>query len=166
MNASELKLPITFVSKSDVNRVLRELEALSDFFISAAARKAGSSIKPPRITYLLEQLARDNQYNLLEESHRRELKSKLEQILKTAPLIHISFAAEPTPPIIDAILSWLRSNIHSQLLLQIGLQPTIAAGCVLRTPNKIFDMSLRSYLESQENYLAELIQGVASGKQR
>ena len=160
----ELKLPTSLVSQTDTNRVLRELVALNDFFIGAAARKPGSNVKPPRITFLLEQLARDNKYNLLEESHRTDLKTRLEQVLKAAPLLHISFAAEPTPRVIDEILGWLRANVHSQTLLTVGLQPTIAAGCVLRTPNKIFDMSLRSYLESQEDFLAQLIQGAVSGK--
>ena len=162
----ELKLPTTLISQTDVNRVGRELDGLNDFFISSATRKAGTVVKPPRITYLLEQLARDNKYNLLEQSHRRDLELKLDQITKSAPTIHISFAAEPAPRIIDVLLSWLRSNIHPQVLLQVGLQPTIAAGCVLRTPNKIFDMSLRSRVEEQESYLAELIEGAANGKRR
>lgn len=159
-----LRIPTTLTSQTDINRLLRELDGLNDFFINAAGRRPGTPIRPPRITYLLEQLARDNKLNLLEETHRRMLKSELEQISKTSPLLHISFASEPSPQIIDEILGWLRANIHPQTLLQIGLQPTIAAGCVLRTPNQIFDMSLRSHLQNQEDYLAQLIQGATSGK--
>lgn len=159
-----LRIPTTLVSQSDINRLIRELDGLNDFFISAAARKAGSPVKPPRITFLLEQLARDNKFNLLEESQRLNFKTELEQILKSAPLLHISFAAEPSPKVIDIILGWLRTNVHPLILLQVGLQPTIAAGCVVRTQNHIFDMSLRSYLQQQEGYLVELIQGAISGK--
>jgi F0F1-type ATP synthase delta subunit len=164
MRSDEFKLPTTVVSQGDINRVARELDALTDFFISAAARQAGTAVKPPRITYLLEQLARDNEYNLLEEVHRVDLKANLGQVLRAAPVLHISFAAEPTPRIIDAIISWLRQNIHPHTLLQVGLQPSIAAGCVLRTPNKLFDMSLRANLDNQENYLVQLIQGAVGGK--
>ncbi|HZP55818.1 MAG TPA: hypothetical protein VFB03_03560 [Candidatus Saccharimonadales bacterium] len=164
MNEDVFKLPTSIVGKSDINRILRELDGLDDFFMSAAARKSGESIKAPRTTYMLDQLARDNGYNLMQTDQRTAIKTKLIEISRTAPSLHISFAVEPTPRIIDVILSWMRGNIHPQLMLQIGLQPTIAAGCVLRSPNKIFDLSLRTYLENQENYMVELIQGAVGGK--
>jgi F0F1-type ATP synthase delta subunit len=164
MNQTPLKLPTAVVGQTDLNRVLREIGALDDFFLSAAARTAGTSITPPRITYMLQQLARENQANLMEAGHREALKRSLNETLKAAPVLHISFATEPPPRITDSILSWLRSNVHPHALLVIGLQPTIAAGCVLRTNNKIFDMSLRSHLHKQEDYMVRLIQGAVSAR--
>ena len=160
----ELNLATTVVSQTDINRILRELGALDDFFLSAAARTAGTPVKPPRITFMLEQVARDNKFNLLERPDRNELKTRLQTVLKRAPVLHVSFAAEPSPRVTDAILSWLRSNIHPYSLLVVGLQPTIAAGCVLRTGNQIFDMSLRTHLQKQESYLVKLIEGAVSGR--
>ena len=118
---------------------------------------------PPRLTRLLEALAKENKCNLLDQPQRRKLTQQLNQILKQAPLLHISFASDPAPRVLERILVWLRANIHSQTLLQVGLQPTIAAGCTLRTPNKVFDMSLRSQLNGQEPYLVKLIAGAAHG---
>jgi F0F1-type ATP synthase delta subunit len=74
-----------------------------------------------------------------------------------------SFAAEPSARSFEPVLTWLRTNIHPQAMVQIGLQPAIAAGCVLRTPNRVFDMSLRSGLKKQEPYLARLIKGAVDG---
>jgi F0F1-type ATP synthase delta subunit len=108
-------------------------------------------------------LARSNKFNLLDKNQRGELNNKLDQVLKSAPLLHISFAIEPSPQVMERILVWLRINIHPQTLVQVGLQPTIAAGCVLRTPNKIFDLSLRTRLKQQEPYLVTLIAGAAHG---
>lgn len=162
----ELKLPTSIVGQTDINRLLRELAALDDFFLAAAARAAGTPVKPPRITFMLEQAARDNKFNLLEEASRDELKTKLQAVLKSAPVLHISFAAEPSPRTTDSILSWLRTNIHPQALVVIGLQPTIAAGCVLRSGNQIFDMSLRTRLQQQESYLVKLIEGAVSSGRR
>ena len=162
----ELKLPLSVVSSVDINRLRRELDALDDFFLSAAARAAGTPVKPPRVTFILEQLTRDNKLNLFETIHRETLKTSLEAINKNSPVLHISFATEPSPRVIDSVLGWLRSNIHPQTLLVIGLQPTIAAGCVLRTPNKIFDMSLRTHLQKQEGYLVKLIEGAVSASRR
>jgi F0F1-type ATP synthase delta subunit len=68
------------------------------------------------------------------------------------------------PKALEKILLWLRQNVHPQVLLQVGLQPAIAAGCVLRTTNKIFDMSLKAHLSQQTDYLKQLISGAADGR--
>jgi F0F1-type ATP synthase delta subunit len=158
-----ITLPINIVGSSDISALLRELNSLNDFFVSAEARKSGTPIQPPRVTRTLDSLARENQYNLLDGAHRAEIVTHLTAIRQKAPKIHISFASEPSPKALERLLAWFRASIHPQLLLQVGLQPNIAAGCVLRTPNKFFDMSLRAYLEKQEDYLLELTKGAVNG---
>lgn len=159
----ELKLPLSVISQVDVARLLRELNGLNDFFVGAAKRKPGASMQPSRSSRALEQLATDNGLNLFQDKDRAVLSVRLNEVLGKAPLMHISFAAEPSPRALESILAWLRQNIHPHALLQVGLQPTIAAGCVLRTANKVFDMSMRNHLKKQEPYLVQLIQGAASG---
>jgi len=159
----ELKLPLAVVSQVDIARLIRELNSLEDFFTSAQLRPAGGSMAPPRLTRTLDGLARTNQLNLLDKPQRLKLATALDQLLKTAPLVHISFASEPAPRFLNEILNWFRTNVHPQTLLQVGLQPTIAAGCVVRTANKVFDLSLRTYLRQQEAYLVKLIAGAAHG---
>lgn len=159
-----IQLPPNLIGSSDLSALLRELNALEDFFVSAKARQAGASIQPPRVTRTLDLLARTNQYNLLDDTHRRDMTAQLTLVRQKAPKVHISFAAEPSPKALERILVWFRASVHPQLLLQVGLQPNIAAGCVVRTPNKFFDMSLRAYLDKQEEYLIELTKGAVSGR--
>lgn len=159
MERKELVLPLTLVGEVDITRLLREINTLDDFFVSAEVRKSGSSIQPPRLTRLLNDIALGNKYNLLQKTDREELAGQLNELRKSAPSIHISFAAEPSPKALEQVLRWLRENIHPLILLRVGLQPTIAAGCVLRTANKVFDLSLRENLNKQEPYLVELIRG-------
>ncbi len=154
-----LVLPAAVVSDTDINHLVRELDSLNNFFLTAAARKGGTSIQPPRVTRILNTIATDAEHNLLDEKQRQSLARELKTIQSTAPVMHISFATEPSPQVLEQILVWMRANIHPYALLQVGLQPTIAAGCVLRTTNKVFDMSLRSYLDRQKEYLVELIKG-------
>lgn len=154
-----LSLPPAVVSDGDVSRLLRELDSLNDFFLSATARKAGTTLPPPRVTRILNTMATDAKYNLLDAEQRQSLVEGLKNIQTVAPVMHISFATEPSPHVIEQILIWLRTNIHPYVLLQVGLQPTIAAGCVLRTNNRVFDMSLRSYLDRQRDYLVALVKG-------
>jgi len=158
-----LKLPSSVVGQVDITRLCRELAALDDFFITAKARPAGTAVQPPQTTRKLEQLAKENNLSLLDEGGRNQLTKQLEEVAQTAPSFHISFSVEASPKALERILVWLRQNIHPQLLLQVGLQPAIAAGCVLRTTNKIFDMSLRTRLNSQTEYLSQLMSGAADG---
>jgi hypothetical protein len=164
METKELKLPPSVIGQIDISRMIRELTSLNDFFIDANRRTAGTPVQPPRLSRLLDQLAKANDYNLLEPSHRQGLIGELEALLRKAPLLHISFAAEPSPKALERILLWLRQNIDHQTLLTVGIQPSIAAGCVLRTPNRWFDMSMRQYLRQQEPYLAQLIEEAANGR--
>lgn len=157
-------LPLSIVGTSDITSLQRELNAVEDFFVAAKVRAAGSPIQPPRVTKALDGIARENGYNLLDEGHRKALIDALQTIKQGAPKIHISFAAEPAPKAMERILAWFRGSVHPQALVQVGLQPNIAAGCVVRTPNKLFDMSLRVHLEKQEPYLVELIKGAVNGR--
>lgn len=150
-------LPPQATGRTDINRLLRELEALEEALITKDT-KTGLS---PKITSLLNQTALANGYRLLEQTHRQHIADQLIKIRDHAPTVHISFAAEPSPKVTETLLSWLRSNVHRYTLVQIGLQPAIAAGCVLRTPNKIFDMSLGASLQKQTPYLLELLKGAA-----
>jgi hypothetical protein len=159
-----LALPVNLVGSADLAGILRELNSLEDFFVASKARQPGTPMQPPRITRTLDSLARSNQYNLLEDSQRKEMANQLIQIRDRAPKVHISFASDPPPKALEKILMWFRTSVHPQLLLQVGLQPNIAAGCVIRTPNKFFDLSLRQYLENQENYLIELTKGAVNGR--
>ena len=153
-------LPAQLNGKTDINRLLRELEALEEASIGKESRE----IPSPKVTSLLNQTAMVNGYKLLQTTHRRHMADQLTKIRDHAPLLHISFAAEPSPKVTETLLTWLRGNIHRYALLQIGLQPSIAAGCVLRTPNKIFDMSLGASLRKQTPYLLELLKGAARNR--
>jgi F0F1-type ATP synthase delta subunit len=160
-----LKLPPGLIGLADVARLSRELNSLNDFFAGASARPAGTaSGQLPKISRLLESLAAENGLNLLNSDERTYLQNSLKVIYDHGPRMHISFAVEPSPKALEKILAWIRQNIHPQALLQIGLQPAIAAGCMMRTTNKVFDMSLRSNLEKQSEYLTQLVRGAVDGR--
>ena len=150
-------LPPQVTGRTDINRLLRELEALEEALIV----KVSEDGVAPKVTSLLNQTVLVNGYNLLEQTHRQHIVDQLTKIRDHAPMMHISFAVEPSPKVTETLLTWLRSNVHRYALLQIGLQPAIAAGCILRTPNKIFDMSLGANLQKQTPYLLELLKGAA-----
>jgi F0F1-type ATP synthase delta subunit len=146
----------------EIRRLKRELEALDDYMREAAIREAGKQPSLPRLSRLCEGLAMDNHLNLLQDDHRKSLRAFLLSIEQDAPTIHISFAADPSSAFTAKIVTWLRTSIHPYALLQVGLQPTIAAGCVVRTTNKVFDFSLRERFKQTEQKLIDAFEAEAA----
>ena len=151
----EFRLPIGVVGRVDIGRLLRELEALDNFLLQAGAGGHKHAATLPKTSYSLEGIAGQNGLKLLAKPDRLTLKKQLETVRASAPVVHISFAAEPPPAFLQKIIGWFRSEIHPMLLLQVGLQPDIAAGCIVRTPNHYFDFSLRRNLYQKRSVLID-----------
>jgi hypothetical protein len=155
-----LVLPTTVVDRVDVGRLLREVEDLDEFLVQAAIREPGTKVKLPRISRLFEELLASNNLNALVEGDRKRLKSFLMAVRKQAPVLHMSFSADPSPLFTQRLINWLRREIHPLILLHIGLQPGIGAGCILRTPNKQFDFSLRNQFLKTHQQLVDRLEAV------
>lgn len=152
-----LRLPLSIMTKPDLHRLIREVEAL-DNYIHQNSIRGQKSAALPRLTSSLESLLRDNKMDVMDDKVRAELRRILAELLATAPVVHMSFAIEPSSFMTQKIVSWFRTEVHPALMLHTGVQPTIAAGCVLRTSNKFFDFSLRQHLRSSQDLLRQAIQ--------
>ena len=159
---SALTLPMLVFGVVEVRRLKRELEALDEFMRQARLRDPGKQAALPRVSRLLDALATDNSRNLLQDDQRQELYDYLANVEKSAPSVHISFASDPSSAFTAKVVTWLRNNVHPAMLLQTGLQPTIAAGCVLRTANKSFDFSLRDRFDEQKPLLLQALDAQAA----
>ncbi|HEX8182559.1 MAG TPA: hypothetical protein VF575_03065 [Candidatus Saccharimonadales bacterium] len=148
-------LPLTtmIVSPSDLKRARRELEALDDFMHQASLRQGGKALKMPQTSRLIDELASETNVNMLQSADRAKLLKYLTDLITSAPVLHFSFASEPSASFMNKLIIWLRSNIHPQVLVHLGLQPSIAAGCIVRTSNKQFDFSLTQAFERQRELL-------------
>jgi len=155
--ARQFMLPVLVFGMVEVRRLRRELESLEDFIHGSALRSPGTQPALPRLSRLLDALATDNHCNLLQHDDRRQLADFLHAVETQAPSIHMSFASDPSSSFLAKVVSWLRTNIHPALLLQIGLQPTLAAGCVVRTTNKQFDFSLRDAFTEHKGLLLQAL---------
>ncbi len=159
-NNVDLQLPGSVVTIIDLGRLERELNVIDDYATQLELRQPGEQPKLPRINRSLEDLAQLNGINLLKPAERQILKTKLEDLRRNAPVVHISLVSNPPADFLTKIISWFRGEIHPQIFLQVGLQPNIAAGCVIRTANKRFDFSLRRYFSQHRQILIDkLAQG-------
>lgn len=155
--ASAATLTSLLVSPSDLKRARRELEGLDDFLHQANLRQGGKTVKMPTVSRVIETLATDNKLNMLKKTERDQLMKFLTLLIQKAPVLHMSFASEPSGAFLNKLIMWLRANIHPQVMVSIGLQPSIAAGCIVRTANKQFDFSLRQAFDQQtEVFIASM----------
>jgi hypothetical protein len=159
-NSTILLLPIGAVSRVDVGRLLREIQALDEFLSQAAVRTPGTPVKLPKTSKLLDEVININKLNALVAEDRQRLVSFLMTVKSRAPVLHMSFSADPSPLFVQRLITQLRKEIHPLVLLQVGLQPNIGAGCILRTTNKYFDLSLRQNLKAKHDILLNKIRGM------
>ncbi len=155
-------LPDSIISPSDVARLAREIKSIDGFFHAQELRQPGKSTNMPRLSRNMDQFVTENMINLLEAAERQRALELLEYLHASAPIVHMSFSVDPPGIYIQKIVSWMRKNIDGSLLITVGLQPNIGAGCVMRTQNKIFDFSLREYFtEKREHFIKSLHEIVA-----
>jgi F0F1-type ATP synthase delta subunit len=150
-SAEVMRLPLMVISPVDIARLYRELTALDEYLVQQKLRDSAQVVSLPRTSRLLDDVAKLNNFDLLEKKERERLLKFLDNVSRQAPVLHFSFAADPSAAFMSKIVEWLRSETHPLALIQVGLQPSIAAGCVLRTENKYFDFSLRRhFLENRQ----------------
>ena len=159
--ASKQILPVQIISKTDVVRLKRELEALDESLNQRRLRKGGEPTALPKITPMLEDFAAAAKSNLLHNDDREKLLKLTDTVGTTSPVIHISFATTPAPAFLQKLVKWFREEIHPTTLIHVGLQPGIAAGCIVRTPNKQFDFSLKNFLAAKQDMLVQQLRGEA-----
>ncbi len=156
-NTEIFKLPNNLIGLIDLSRLIRELETLDDFLYQTELREHGTPMNLPRSSKLLEEIASSNHYSLLDSNQRKGLIQALKTIEEHASVVHVSFAVDPSLNFMKKIVTWMRENIDNYIMVEVGLQPTISVGCVVRTNNKIFDMGLRHRFSESRDVLIKKI---------
>ncbi len=152
--ALDFKLPHTVIGPGDVARLKRDLETYDDQMHQATLRaKSGEKSAEPQASRLITEIATANGCDMQQADDRQQLLAALTKLLETAPTVTISFAVDPSAAFMSKLAQWFRVNVHPMLLLRIGLQPNIAAGCTVRTPSKLYDFSMRSKFAMQRGLL-------------
>lgn len=154
-----LILPTLIFGTTEVRRLARELESYGEAIRQAELSKQESTA---RMSRLLQALADENRLDFGRAEDRQTMHAFLKTILTSAPVVHISFATDPSSAVMAKLVGWFRANVDPRVLVQVGLQPNIAAGCVVRTTNKVFDLSLRGHFADNRQLLIDTIGGTQS----
>lgn len=157
--AVALQLPGGIVTRADTGRLCEEVEALDNFLNQAAVREPGTAVQLPKASRLFDEIVAINKLNLLQKVDRERLLKFLQGVRTKAPTLHISFNVDPSAVFQQNLITWIRQQIHPETLLQIGLYPSIGAGCVVRATNKFYDFSFRQKFTDQKQLLITQMRG-------
>lgn len=154
MAREQLVLPLRVVSQGDAMRLKRELTALCEYINQAELRQPGTDLKSlPKTSTSLNDFSQTNSLNLLKAKDRDVANSFLAELADQAPVVHISFASEPSAAFMNKIAGWFREHIDPLTLINVGLEPSIAVGFTLRTLNRYHDFSLRQQFVDHQDLL-------------
>lgn len=150
-------LPSNVINQADVSRLSIELERVDNEMTAAAVREKQGIAKeePKAISDRLRTFIEQNKLDLSDSHVRTDLIKEVRRLKEEVPVIHMTFATVAEPESLQLLASWLRTEIHPQAVLEVGLQPSLVAGVYLRTPNHVHDLSLRAVLESQRDLLVQ-----------
>jgi len=159
MNPLDIKLPGSVATKHQFVRFLAEFEALDagltnqEIRASTGVEGGSGPTENPHITQFLE----ENNIAVTDSTGRSHVLEALRSLRKTAPVVHLTFAAEADPASLAEIADWFRKNMNPHTLIEVGLQPSLVAGTYIRSQNKVYDYSLRSRIIGKRDSLVDAL---------
>lgn len=160
---AQLKLPNSIATKSDLVAVLRNVDDVLDNYIENRVRdQEGVDFKSrPDVTSNLAELVSINNLSVSVDT-LKALKDWLTHLNEHAPVIRFTFASDPSTEFVSGIVNWLRQTTGQFVIVRYGIQPSIAAGCLMYTPARRYDFSLRQHLlNSDDVFVKALTKAVA-----
>lgn len=154
---TQFGLPPALIGRADVSRLLREIEKVDYSLETQAIRTPGQPLTIPAMSRALTETIALNNVDVTNLDERKRLLESLREAKEKAPNVQITFAVDPEPAITSQLVSWIRTNLHPRALVTVGLQPAIIGGCIVRTPDHIYDFSLRKRFKDEQ---ANLIQAI------
>ena len=92
----------------------------------------------------------------------RQLQQWVEALLHHAPVVRLTFSSDPGPKELNRMIEWFRQESGKVVLLHIGIQPTVAAGVIIRTTSHRYDLSLRAELLKRTDQFVDAINTVSA----
>jgi len=164
---AEFGLPPSIVTKVDVSRMINELESVDNQLTAMAVRARTTrppNQTPPILSDQLTDFLKQNKLDIDTGRERRLLIQQLRLLKDKMPVIHMTFAVTADRESLSQLVHWLRTSVHAQAVISVGLQPALVAGVYMRTPNHVHDFSLRAALaRSHEALVKELEVSRAEG---
>ncbi len=144
-------LPASLISRVDVSRIMREFEAFDNALTAKTVReKAGTKTDEiPAVSAQLQSFLDANPVDVNNTTLRSEYITQLRRLKDSAPVVHMTFAVVADTESLQQLAAWLRDSVHPQAVIDAHIQPALVAGAYIRTPNRVFDLSVRNALREK-----------------
>jgi len=160
-------LPSALIGRADLARLLRELETLDNDLESQRARNQGKAegYHMPNMSRALSDFLETNKIDMANDHTRMQLTTQLRKLKDHAPVVHMTFATDADPESLEQVVTWIRSELHPQALITVGLQPSLIAGVYVRTPNHVHDFSVRAHMQDSRKLIVESLNALGGTPQ-
>lgn len=154
--------PKTLIGQADLARLEREVELVDSKMQAQKVRGKSADASPqlPPLSQGLGDFVEQNEIDLSDGQTLLELKEHLRQLKDHAPVVHLTFAADIDPEPLQKIVAWLRQEVHPQVLVTVGLQPSLIGGVYMRTPNKVHDYSVKTLISDKRDIVLGKLEGL------
>jgi hypothetical protein len=155
---SEVRLPIDIYSPDQLSSLLLELHHYIDEVRShVLSEKAGKkSTEPVEISPTLAGLLHSSAIDAQDLTALEVLHKTLGEVLKAAPVMHITLAAMPGRTLKRQLTVWFRTQIHPASLLTFTVRSDIGGGIMLQAGSHFYDYSFRARVLANTKRIGEL----------
>ncbi len=163
---SDFVLPANLVTKIDISRVVTELEWADNELTSMTIRKK-TGVKKQVEPVLSEQASEFLDVNTLDFGDakvRAALIKQLHLLKNNVPTIHLTFAVPADGASLEKLAGWVRTAVHPQAVIEVGLQPALIGGVYVRTANHVHDWSMRAKLAENRGLITKELEALRGAK--
>lgn len=157
--ATQFVLPSALIGRVDLARLVREVESIDSQLETQKVKGHGEKkYQMPVMSQVLGDFIDQNKLDLTDDRVRTKLIQELKKFKDKAPIVHMTFASPAEPEILAKLVDWLRASAHPQALISVGLQPSLVGGAYVRTPNHVYDFSMRSLLKGKHDLVTSKLE--------
>lgn len=117
----------------------------------------GTHAEPITVSLLLQGVLESSGVNKNDLHAVEELSGELERIRDALPQVSLVLGNPPSLVIKRQIVSWLRREIHPQILCNFVVRSDLGGGAILRTKANQYDFSCRTQLVEKKHRIQELV---------
>ena len=85
---------------------------------------------------------------------------ELEELVKSAPRVHLTLAAMPGEGMKRQLADWLRANVSPAVLVEFNYNSALLGGMVVRIGSRIFDWSFRRQILASAGEFTKVLRHV------
>ena len=162
----QLRLPDDILRRADIARLVREAESIENNTVSANVRTKVTEATKRRspVSDQLADFLDINQIEVRTARQRSKLVSDLRKLKDNAPVVHLTFASAADIESIKKLVVWLRTQVHPQVIVHIGLQPDIIGGVYIRTTNRVHDLTIRAKLSESRGVIKKQLEELCGAR--